>query len=70
MLHLKLLDEEEQAKPQTSRQKKKGQNEQNRDQKKKKYKESMNQKKKLNKNDKPLVNLTKMRREKTQINKI
>jgi chromatin segregation and condensation protein Rec8/ScpA/Scc1 (kleisin family) len=44
------------------------------DTKKKKYKESTKQKtgslKKINKIDRPLANLTKMRREKTQISKI
>jgi hypothetical protein len=74
MLHLKLLEKQEQAKCKTSRRRKiikiraklmKGT---------KKYKESMKQKavslKKINKIDKPLANLTKIRKEKTQIRKI
>jgi hypothetical protein len=61
MLHLKLLEKQEQANPKTSRRKKKH--------------TKINESKKwlfekINKMDKPLANLTKMRRENTQIRKI
>jgi hypothetical protein len=76
MLHLKLLKKEEQAKPKASRRREiiKIRAKINEIETKKKSKESMKQKnwffEKLNKIYEPLANLTKMRREKTQISKI
>jgi hypothetical protein len=76
MLHLKLLETQEQAKPKPSRKREtiKIRAKINEIEIKKKYKESMKQKvgslKKINKIDKPLANLIMMRRKKTQINKI
>jgi hypothetical protein len=76
LLHLKLLEKQEQSKPKTSRKREiiKITAEINEIGTKKTYKESMKQKagslKKINKIDRPLANLTKMRREKTQISKI
>jgi hypothetical protein len=75
MLNLKLLEKEEQAKPKTIRRtdyKNMGPNQLNRDQKTiqrtNKIKNCFFEK--INKNDTPLANLTKRRREKTQDNKI
>jgi hypothetical protein len=79
MLHLKLLEKQEEAKPKTSRRREitklRAQiNKLETKKKKKKKKESTKQKAgsliKINKIDNPLANLTKIRREKTQINKI
>jgi hypothetical protein len=79
MLHIKLLGKQEQAKPKTSRRKEiiKIRAEINKIEiKKKPYKESTKQKEqswffeKINKIDKHLANKTKMRRGKTQTNKI
>jgi hypothetical protein len=77
MLHLKLLEEQEQAKPKTSRReiiKIRGKINEI-ETKKEKTIQIINKTKrwffeKLNKNDKLLANLTKMRRERTQISKI
>jgi hypothetical protein len=78
MLQLKLQEKQGQDKPKTSRRReiKILRAEINEIETKKKYKESMKQKagskswffQKINKIDKNLANLTKMRREKTQIN--
>jgi hypothetical protein len=75
MLHLKLLEKQEQAIPKTSRRREiiKLRAEINEIETKKAI-QSINETKswffeKLNKIDKPLANMTKMRREKTQINK-
>jgi hypothetical protein len=75
ILHLKRLEKQEGTSPKTSRTEIKIRAKINEIQtKKKKPKESMKQKadslKKINKIDKPLANLTKMGREKTQISKI
>jgi hypothetical protein len=77
MLHLKLLQKQEQAKPKTSRSeiiKRRAEINEIEANKQKPYKESMKHKasslKKINKIDRTLANLTKMRREKTQISKI
>jgi hypothetical protein len=76
ILQLKLLEKQEQANPKTSRRKEiiKIKAEINEIETKKPYKESMKQKswffEKIYKIDRPLANLTKMRREKTQISKI
>jgi hypothetical protein len=74
MIYLKLLRKQEQAKPKSSRRRKiiknKGWNQWNRDHKK--TIQRINKTKSwffVNKIDKPLENVTKMRREKTQINK-
>jgi hypothetical protein len=73
MLHLKLLEKQEQAKHKTSRRREiiKIRAKINEIETKEPYKESMKEKdgslKKLNKIDRPLANLTKMRREKTRI---
>jgi hypothetical protein len=75
-LHLKLIEKQEQAKPKSRRRREiiKIRGEINEIETKKTYKESKKQKaaslKKINKIDKPLANLSKMRRENTQINKI
>jgi hypothetical protein len=77
-LQLKLQEKQEQANPKTSRRKEiikiKVEINEIETNKQKTYKESMKQKagslKKLNKIDRPLANLTKMKREKTQISKI
>jgi hypothetical protein len=77
MMHLKLLQRQEQTKPKTSRQKEIikiraeiNENKTNR----KLYKESIKQKswifEKINKINKPLTNIAKRKREKTQINTI
>jgi hypothetical protein len=76
MLHVKLLEKQEQAKSKVSRRREviKIKGKINEIETKKKYKESRRQKagssKKINKMDKPLANLSKMRKEKTQISKI
>jgi hypothetical protein len=76
MIHLKLLDKQEQENPKTNRKREiiKIRAEINEIQTKKSYKDLMKQivgsLKKINKIDRPLENLTKMRREKTQISKI
>jgi hypothetical protein len=77
MLHLKLLEKQEQANPKTSRRKEiiKIRAEINEMQTNKKTYKKINETKswffeKINKIDKPLANLTEMRREKTQISKI
>jgi hypothetical protein len=76
MLPLKLLEKQEQANPKTSRRREiiKIKAEMKEIETKKKYKESTKQKavslKKTNKIDRPLANLTKVRRENTQISKI
>jgi HD-GYP domain-containing protein (c-di-GMP phosphodiesterase class II) len=78
MPHLKLLEKQEQANPKTSRRREiiKIRDEINeRDQKQKIKIQRINKRKtwffeKINKIDRPLGNLTKMRREKTQISKI
>jgi hypothetical protein len=77
MLHLNLLEKQEQAKPKSSRRREiiKIRAKINEiETKNTPYKESMKQKagslKKINKIDKPLANLTKMSRKKTQISKI
>jgi uncharacterized coiled-coil DUF342 family protein len=77
MLHLKLLEKQEQAKPKNNRRKEiiKIRAEINEIETKKKTTQRINKTKswvfeKINKIDKPLENVTKMRREKTQISKI
>jgi hypothetical protein len=76
MLHLKLLEKQEQTKPKTSRRREliKIRAKINELETKTPYKQSTKQKaaslKKINKTDKHLANLTKMRREKNQISKI
>jgi hypothetical protein len=76
MLHFKLLEKQEQANPKASRRREiiKIRAEINDIETEKPYKESMKQKavslKKINKIERPLANLTKMRKEKTQISKI
>jgi hypothetical protein len=78
-LHLKLVEKQEQANPKTRRRKeiikiRAEINEIETNKQKNPYKESMKQKtgslKKITEIDRPLANLTKMRREKTQISKI
>jgi hypothetical protein len=73
MLHLKLLKNQEQVKPKTSRRREiiKTRAEIKKIDSSIIYKESMKQRffQKINKTDKPLANRTKMRRETTQISK-
>jgi hypothetical protein len=72
MIHLKILEKQEQANPKTNRRREiiKIRAEINEIETKNSYKESMKQKvgsfEKINKIDRPLANLTKMRREKNQ----
>jgi hypothetical protein len=76
MLHLKLLEKQEQANPKTSRRKEiiKIKSEINEIETKKTIQRTNEPKswffEKINKIDRPLANLTKMRRKKTQISKI
>jgi hypothetical protein len=73
MLHLKLLEKQAQAKPKTRRRREiiNIRAKINKIETKKTYKGLMKQKAgSLNKFDKPLINLTKMKMEKTQTNKI